>query len=296
MQKIDIEKLLRWAYRDELPKAVVERSSFLPAAIRPGWAGMARYGEYLAVVQDEGIANRYGLVPLEGQADAEPHPDAVLVHVAVERLAECHFSLPEGWDPLADMGGVAAFGPEGWAAMARALGTLATENAAGELDLRRPPQRLVIRQAILGGSPVWEAEVPERRVVSEYGRAKWFRRARLEADGLSGPTSFMVEVDGFDYKRRRPAVDAYQKYELVPDLAPVIASRAEHEIWHAAMSLLADDLSGRLSAHTVLPPAHPSRPWETGLPEVRVLPSGLLPLARRAKKCAMAENEKRDAA
>ncbi|MGQ3671207.1 hypothetical protein ACT6QG_02295 [Xanthobacter sp. TB0136] len=175
---------------------------------------MTRFGELLAVVQEPDIANRYGLAPIAGLGDAEPHPDAIMVHEAVEGLAECHFALPEGWDPLADMGGIDAFGREGWASLGRALGLLATENAAGELDLRRPPQRLIIRQAILGGSPVWEAEAPERRVVSEYGRAKWFRRARIEADGLSGPSSYEVEVDGFDYRRRRPCVDAYQKFEL----------------------------------------------------------------------------------
>lgn len=261
MKRMDIEALLRWTYRDELPKAAAHGGDRLVFGLRSGWGGVERYGELLAVVQEPDIRNRYGLVP-DG-SDGEPHPDAIAVHDAVERLGQCVFDLPDGWDPLADMGGAGAFGAEGWAALAQGRACLTSVDATGRVVLRRSPARLVIRQAILGGAADWEGEVPVRRVVTgANGRPKWWRRVVQVSDGAFGPVRCEVEVDGIDAHRRIPHPDAYQRFVLDPDLAPVVRARAEYEIWVAALGLLVEDLAGRLTTCEEVFATRTGRPWE----------------------------------
>ncbi len=278
MRRMDIEALLRWAYRDELPKAAARGGESLAVGFRTGWGGVERYGELLAVVQEPDIRNRFGLVP-DG-TDGEPCADAVAIHEAVERLGALVFDLPEGWDPLGDMGGAGAFGAEGHGAVAQALASLTLVDAAGHTVLRRSPARLVIRHAILGGAPEWEGERPERKVVSgANGKPRWFRRVRQVSDGAFGPAACEVEMDGYDLKRHRPHPDAYQKFFLDPDLAPVVRARAEYEIWHAALGHLEAELADSLSARALLPWSRPARPWEGEgeAPAARLLPSLLTP-------------------
>lgn len=315
MRAIDIEALVRWAYRDELPKAASVAGEGLAFGFRSGWGGVERYGELLAVVQEPDIRNRYGLVP-DFTATGEPHPDAVAVHEAVEALATLEFVQPEGWNPLSDMGDLGIDGP---AAVARGLARLlVVEDARGadvalsrdlrsaavkdgvargqRLVLRRSPARLVIRQAILGGCPPWEAEAPERCVVMEYGKPKWFRRVVQVSDGAFGPASHEMEVDGFDAKRRRPFPDAYQRFILDPDPADAVHARAEYEIWIAALGVLVEDLAGQLHAHAPTPPTRATRPWERDVNAGRILPS-LRPLAVESQeRRAPRRKKKREAA
>lgn len=276
MKTVDIETLLRWAYREELPKAAVERAAPMgrvaPAGHRNAYDAVARAGELLAVIQEPDVVNRYGVLPLLDRAPDDPHPDAIAVSDAVEALAKVGAYMPEGWSPLSDMGDL---GPEGEAAIVRGMALLTTDALGGHVQLRRPLSRLVIRHALLGGEPVWQAERPERRTIMEYGRAKWFRRITMVTDGAFGPATYEVEIDGFDFKRRRPYADAYRKVVLVPDPAEVVRARAEYELWHGALVMIAEDLAGAgLVAHRVTPPARPSRPWEgEPTPGPRILPS-----------------------
>ncbi|WP_454919231.1 hypothetical protein [Xanthobacter sediminis] len=278
MKRMDIEALLRWAYRDELPKAAASGGDRLAFGFRTGWGGVERYGELLAVVQEPDVRNRYGLIP-DG-SDGDPCADAIAVAAAVERLGRCDFDLPEGWDPLSDMGGAAAFGAEGLAAVVRGIGALTVVDATGRTVLRRSPARLVIRHAILGGCPDWEGEVPERRVEMVFGRPRWYRRVTLTSDGAFGQSQYEVEVDGFDYRRRRPHPDAYQRHYFEPDLAALVTARAEYEIWRAALDLVAEDVGGGLVHHMVEPSAAAARPWEASAEVKRILPS--LRVAREA--------------
>ncbi len=64
--------------------------------------------------------NRWGLVPLDTMDD--PHPDALAVAAAVEELGGFEVSLPDGWDPLSDLGDL---GAEGQDAVRRGLDRLA---------------------------------------------------------------------------------------------------------------------------------------------------------------------------
>ncbi|MFG1246781.1 hypothetical protein [Xanthobacter flavus] len=288
---VDIEALLRWAYREELPKAAAAGSR-LVVGFKTGWGGVERFGELLAVIDEPDIRNRYGLVP-DGTASTDPHPDAVRVHDAVMALRRCELEVPEDWNPIADMGDL---GPEGAAAVVRGLAGMTIINDKGARVLRRSVARIVIRQAILGGAPDWEGETPERHVVCAHGKPQWFRREVVVTDGAFGPASHEIEVDGFNHSRRMPYADAYTKMVLDPDPAPVVQGRAEYELWRGALDLLAEDLAEGLEAHKVLPSDRSARPWEAPDPERRILPSLLVPPAPERESRAVGRKRKRDAA
>lgn len=265
---IDIEALLRWAYRDELPKALPVEGPM--AGIRSASLSLSRAAELMAVVQETDVRNRFGLFP-DRFADSEPHADAVRVHEAVTGLDRCAVDLPEGWDPLSDMGDL---GPEGAGAVARGLDMLFSVDASGARILRRPVARLVIRQAILGGAPAWEGEMPERRkVTGANGKVRWFRRILCVSEGAFGVVTEEVEVDGIDPKRRLPHPDAYTRTVLDPDPAPVVQGRAEYELWRAALDLLTEDLAGRLETRFAMASDRSRRPWEAPDAARRILPS-----------------------
>jgi hypothetical protein len=111
-RKIDVESALRWAYRDELPKARAwDSSSFLPA--RSAWSALESYVELLTQIDP----NRYGLIP-DAMALGVPDPDAVAIGEAVRDLDRFALAVPYDWNPIADLGDL---GKHGAAALARAL-------------------------------------------------------------------------------------------------------------------------------------------------------------------------------
>lgn len=306
---VHIEALLRWAYREELPKAAAGGDETIVFRLRTGWGGVEKMGELLALVQEPDVCNRFGLFP--DAMEREPHPDAVAVFEAVEALGCLVYEMPEGWNPIADLGDLGADGP---AAIMRGVSLLTTTkafDAEGEevsahalpsesgavrkvVQMRRSPARIVIRHALLGGCPTWESERPERAVVmNSMGRGPaWFRKITVTSDGAFAPARYEVEVDGFDYSRRRPYADAYQKTFLDPDPVDVVVCRAEYEIWHYCLTKLVDDLQG-LSAHHVLPSRRSARPWEDFGRAGQLLPSLLPPSASSRESCAVLQKRKR---
>lgn len=314
MKSMDIEALVRWAYRDELPRLPLQGP---PAAgFRSGWEAISRSGELLAVVQEPDIVNAFGMFPEQvARLWREPHPDALAVYDAVEGLAALVLDLPEGWNPLADLGDLGADGQE---SIARGLDLLVTvemrdgrgqvvpsyggleagETVTARPVMRRSPACLVIRHALLGGCPAWEADVPERKVVMRpMGRSPaWFRKIVQVSDGAFAPSRYEIEVDGFDYKRRMPHPDAYQKTVLEPDPVDVVVARAEYELWHAALALLADALGPRLRDHALLPSSRAARPWEGEAQRGRILPSLLVPSEGGRTSRAKRKSKGRDAA
>lgn len=252
---IDIEALLKWAYCEELPKAVERQGGPLALAIGRGWAKVESYLQLLTVID----VNRYGVVPDVGQ-DGEPHPDAVEVYLAVCALEALDLDLPDAaeWQAYDDLGDL---GPEGLASASKALASMVMIDADGRRRLKRTPRRLVEKHAILGGHPDWECEQPERRFVKERGKDKWFRTIMVDqADG----TKREVEVEGYDQGRQRPFVDAYRKMELSPDPTEALVYRAEYEVWRAALDVLIEDLADVLTAHRLTPSVRTWRPWEAG--------------------------------
>lgn len=254
---LDIEDLLRWAYREELPKA--GRPLPAPALPQPGWFAVGRYAELLADID----LNEYGVAPLSISGDA-PHDDARRVAAAVEGLAALDLDLPADWSPLADMGDL---GQDGAVCCARALARLTHIDADGVRRLKATPGRLVIKHAILGGCPDWRAEAPRRDFVRSAGggHPQWFvRREIWSTDAFGRDICEEVEAPvSVDERSRRPPVGAYRKAVLIPDPTDAAVARAEYEVWRAALDVLAADLDGALAEYAPVASRRARRPWET---------------------------------
>lgn len=268
MRTIGIEAFLAWVYREELPKAEAPGTgAALSAAMfgeeassaafgAGGWEAVSRQGELMAETVSDGRVNSYGVVPLPAWYGAPPHDDAFTAHRFVRDLARMDLGLPEGWSPLQGLGLSAQ---EERAAIARAMPRIAVEEG-DRWRLHFKPVELVRRFAILGGCPHWEAEVPKARFVELHGKPQWFRI--IMEEGAFGRL-YEREVDGFNARSRRPFPGAYRKTFLDPDPMGTVIERAEYEVWHAALAMLAGDLnaSGELIAHRISPSQRLARPW-----------------------------------
>ena len=240
---IDIEKLLQWAYRQELPKL-----QFLGAGLSGRWSGFALLGTR---VQHEGGGTFYGCLDV-----GPPDPDAGVVHEAVKELD----SLKADWneDPrvlLSDMSeGVQA------------------EAAAALTGYRVQRSELVMRFARMGMRPDWRAEEPELRpVLAKNNRPAWFARKRVK---IKAGGWMEAEVNGYDDKRCRPMEGAYRKYYFDPDPRLAVDLRADYANWHASLVWLREELLGRLEMWEPTGPVAAERPWERGEePSARVLPA-----------------------
>lgn len=269
-KRIGIEALLRWAYRDELPKAQAETGGERYPG--PGMAsahGSVRGLSELGVVVDE-TRNRWGLV-VDRTAQSEPHPDAVAVGRAVMALDTFQLGIPDDWHPLGDMAAVEGAEILIARTIALAVSAVTKVDEAGERRLRRTAGFLVMRHALLGGTPDWEADLPVVVAESANGKARWFRTVTL-ADAAGQP--YDVEVNGYDPKAKRPMRGAYRKLRLDPDPLDAAIGRAEYEVWRAALDVLHEDLSAEsvLADHLVQPSDLPRRPWtDGGLPARTVL-------------------------
>lgn len=287
MKQVEISNLVRWAYRDELPKAHPLGYGRTALGIGFKTGSIWQMGKLGVKVQETTI-NRFGLAP-DLTSTSEPHPDAAAVWRAVQQLTDLSLTLPEDWQPLSDMPGVEEAVPEAVRAAVERLSypvdgdvAVASYERAGGLHrailsrpsdermLREPVSRLVAKYAVLGGHPDWEAEPSVRRwMTNENGTKKYFRKEIVTTE--SGIIT--VEVDGMDHKKRRPYPDAYLKHFWDPDPSEAVESRALYEIWHAALCFLVDELNGAMQDHIAVPPMLSARPWEGQWSAPRVLSS-----------------------
>lgn len=263
---VDIEDLLVWAYRTELPKAQADAGALPgPACAAPAWNGVTEMGELGTIVD-----NRYGVVP-DRTATTEPHEDALHVAWAVEALEGAELDVPEDWWPFGDMATAEEWGDLGRAVVAQALERVSHVGEDGARRFKGSPAWLVRRYAIMGECPVWEIdECPARRMVKgANGKARWFVRRTIEVE--AGGT-MEIEGEGYNATRQRPYPGAYNKWELHPSPFPTAIDRAEYEVWHAALTLLAAEIGDTLTSRIVIGPRRPARPWISGMPQPVVLP------------------------
>lgn len=247
---LTIEQALRWAYRDELPKARPDGGHNL-GRVASSYAPVTRFGELLTVIDE----NPFGVLH-DPSALGAPHPDALVIAAAVDGLAGLVIDIPDDWQPWRDLG---ELGDMGEAARRQALDKVRA--------MRLEPRRLVRAFAILRDPPDWCAERPMIRYVSGPGgggKPRWFRRVMY--DGRE------IEVDGFNPRSRRPYDDAYRKMYLDPDPVQAGIWRAEWQVWVAALDLLTIDLEGQLESIDLRPSGRSLVPWEAPERLGRVLP------------------------
>ena len=220
---LDIEDVLRWTYRDELPKRRLDD-------------GELRQREFPSVcpmftmAQLGGRVENFSREPGFPAAMGEPHPDALLVEAAVKRLSRFAEHEFEG-----DLGLTTNLPPgqNQNAAMLRAMGQI--------VDTVRIMARL-------GHRPTFTRSPEPAAVVGVNGKVQ----VLIVRNGMET----MCGAEGRD---RYPSGAFCQ---LVWDRAEtILLERADYAAWWAGLDLLAHELVGTLASISVLAPAAAQRPW-----------------------------------
>lgn len=231
MPDVTIQKLLEWAYNDELPKMVAEGSDAIGTYGGGFWDRFAELGTLV----DAGV-NGFGVVPDFG-INGTPHNDAIKVAEAVSATPShsIHASL---------------LCPD-WPEDHRALVDWEVEgiNTAS----------ILISCAILRRAPDWQGDLPKRSMVLRSGRPAWFLRS-VETCRLTGKQT-IIDKDGFNPKSGRPFAGAVRKYQLDDTAKAVLHSRAIYYFWVSALSDLRLLLSESLENHRIMPAGMTFSPW-----------------------------------
>ena len=232
---LDIEDVLRWAFREELPKRRNDEDGS-PRAYRsvcPMFAMAALGGRVENFSREPGF-------PL---AMGEAHPDALIVEAAVlnlSRFADHRFegplglldSLPQDLDEHTAMAG----------AMSQIV-------------------ELVRIKARLGARPTIAASPIPAAIVGKNGKPLvMVLRTEMRADDSGTLRPHLVEqACGAEGKDRYPR-GAYCPIHL-DDPKTILIERAQYAAYWAALDLLAHELKGKLASIGVLPPAAAQKPW-----------------------------------
>ncbi len=226
MKRMEIDKLVRWAIVDELPKGRPVTAT--------AWDRLISYGRLGTRIDTSayGTGGGMGIVP------GTPHPDA-------EKLATAIGALPESAQLLEeDCAGLLGH----YAALSMAtvrqcashqrynLRSLMVRNAILDLpdfdiDPPRPePLRYAVNGKVIVHS-VCDGELAEARAHPKHG-------------GYHHLTSPQCLLDWSSRSIQR-----------------ILIARAEFAIWHVGLGMLVDALVGTLEEHVATATSLPSRPW-----------------------------------
>ena len=253
---IDIEKLLQWALRDELPKG---------SAVTDDIGGII--ARRFRCRTSGGIAASLGRSPPGapvgmGFVPGSPHEDALTVGDAVHTLADfARFTDRAEVLPLfGDLAGIAG------------------DAVDAILAASFSPRSLAISMAMQSSRPRWEFShpVPHQQFLPSTGGRP---RALVHGTDADGDTAYI------EPRRGRAALrDGLYDYAMSPrsplnwgspSMITVGHARAEYIAWHGALVYLAVQLAGKLAEYEPQPPAVRQMPWITGqTPARRVLSDG----------------------
>lgn len=271
---IDIEKLLQWALRDELPKG-------RPVSADVGYVIGRRHSRRPFSVAQAGVlpqVDSFGFVP------GSPHEDAEVVASAIERIdAVARFDSRLQVTPL--FGDLASIAGDAYAALMRA-----TFN----------PQALIVSHGIMGTRPRWQSAAPRPYQMKYEFRDK---AGSLRTRGVVYGTDDSGDVVMLAPNRGRAAMTR-GLYDLAmaprspllwdnPSVLQIGHARAEYVAWHSALVALSAGLTGRLAEFEPTPPLAAATPWIVDdEPQPRVLSGrvarvdGTLPLQPRRPPAA----------
>ncbi|AGN34442.1 hypothetical protein [Rhizobium sp. P007] len=244
--KIGIEKLLQWAFVQELCERDIAEAGG-PSSSSSNFTMIMEMLELGAIID-----RSRNVMAASSAVTLEPHLDALVVADAVRDLADQCFEITDDWSPFADWDDEYGLVSEAVRAEIKAF-RLRGNRANG-----RRAANLVVCSAILGRGPDWFAEKPEERIVERRGQPAWFiSKAAKDRFGRS----YEFEADGYDRKRKRPMRGAYRKMELSEPIRSAIISRMEWKLWQDALVCLRKSLANQLSYYDVEPFAPDHAPW-----------------------------------
>lgn len=228
-QARDIEELLQWTFREELPKGQ-ERLGFAP-----GISPMFRLADLGTRVDD------WSEEPGYPRALGEPHPDAVAIGKAVMAFEPEEAGLNERLGAQIDW-------PTTRRTMVGPLGGLLTDDEPTLKYLRIGIPGLVAMHAKLKTRPQWDLWPLPEPVIGANGKPK------VQFEDERGQL-----IDGRKGRHYGPAARCPLMWFPAPQEAAF--ARIEYSIWWQALDTLADYLHDGLEDYEPLPPAaHPS-PW-----------------------------------
>jgi hypothetical protein len=244
---LDIEKLLHWAYRDELPKRGMSSAEGI-------WDRIAEFGQRGGIDPGHGAAQRYPHFGL-------PHPDA-------ERIEKTVAQLPDGeidWkaDAKNILGELVGLVNINGSARPRPTKTTATwryprstpegkqSGKRREVATLEPPRdvllvrslrtmALVTVHAASGTRPDWREDVPQPYAVP----------------ATRGPNVVMV---GERFGRNMYSLGSYCPLRWEPSVITIAEARVDYLAWWRGLRLLAKLL--QLEEFEALPPRAPEMPW-----------------------------------
>ena len=239
--KISIEKLLQWAFTEDLGSRSGNSEP----------VGTSNFTMIMDVIQLGAIIDRSRNI--KGMAFAlEPDEDAVMTVEAVRALASRGFDIADGWNPFPE------WNDEHGLIAEAVRGEVEALRAKGDRLNGRHAASLVYSCAVMGRGPDWQADQPACGYVQRNGIDAWFL-AKKSKD-LFGKVH-TIETDGYDRKRRKPMRGAYRKMELLEPLRGAIISRLEWQIWQDALCELHAALENQLKSHDLVSFFPRRQPW-----------------------------------
>jgi hypothetical protein len=244
---IDIEKLLQWAMREELPKgnAVTDDvGGIIARRFRAGTLGIAA-----SLSQRGGERDTMGFVP------GAPHEDAVRVGDAVHSLDD-YARFKDRADVLALFGDLAGIAGDAVDAILKA-----------SFDQRS----IVISKAVQSTRPKWDFETPTPyRMMVPFRDAAGALRERPLVHGTDDAGDIV-----YLHPRRGRAAMRDGVYDVAmsprsplqwgnPSMISIGHARAEYVAWHTALVALATSLRDRLVEFEPTMPIVRAAPWITG--------------------------------
>jgi hypothetical protein len=258
MKSIDIERLLQWAFRDELPK---RRRPIAARAESNIWS----YCDLGTRID----RSHYDRDPV-GFSPGEPHPEAVIVENAVVSLSQRYYFCADS-NPADD-------------------DRTKLERDLALIRTLLPEAPLL---AHLGYDEV--IKTPFNLVAIVHSKARQAVRPSYHLGPMVpckvlGGNGQPILV-GQCYGKGRYSEGAHNLLEYKPSPAQVMSARAHYAVWHAALARLVAMLAGKLKEHRVTGPAAPAEPWVTGEPPkariLQSLPSAKVVPAARSRKSQM---------
>jgi hypothetical protein len=260
---VDIERALRWAYCEELPK---QRHGGAVRDASPMFRGAAGDDD------DDARRSRQPLLPA---ALGPPHPDALLIEHEVKCLGQ-----RKGHD----------FGPEDPAGLMWGMDYWSVD-LGGPIDLRQAATEsvanmtgIVTVHARASTRPRWSRVLPKPRAdtgangkpkvlidetfVAIYEKRKYKDRLQhvrasdiAPEDWPESPVTHIAPVPSRPIRKGLYRTGTYCPLIYEPDPAGVVAARAEYAAWRVALDILYEALAGRLTSIALIPAAAPWRPW-----------------------------------